>query len=229
MAKKRSNAHKRRAEREAQKKQQQRIVISVVAGVVVLLGIVGYLFVGSGAAPTVADERLELDPIRGNPDAPVTIIEYGAFGCHACQQWHQFGVIDDILEEFPNEVRFIFRDMPIILPSYSQTASEVAQCAFDQGNEQFWLMHDWLYEVAVQGGTSEIEMIQAGGNLGLDAGELRDCVDSNTHRATVNYDLERGRDLGIRGTPTWLVNGQVFYSASPETLRSAILQELGRS
>lgn len=227
MTKKRKAAHKRRQERETTKKQQQRLIISVVVGVIALAGLGLYLF-SSGATPAVADERLDLDPIRGNPDAPVTIIEYGAFGCHACQQWHEFGVVEEILEEFPDDVRFIFRDMPIILPTYSQTASEVAQCALDQGNDPFWLMHDWLYEFAIQGRTTQAQMVQAGADLGLDAGDLRDCVHDRTHRQTVLYDQERGQQLGIRGTPTWLVNDRVMYSASPNALRQAIREALAQ-
>ena len=107
--------------------------------------------------------RLELDPILGNPDAPVTLIEYGAYGCHACKFWHEEGIVETLLEEFGGQVNFVYRDLPIIVPPYSQRAAEVAQCALDQGNEQFWTMHDAIFTQADQGKASADALIQLGG------------------------------------------------------------------
>ena len=100
--------------------------------------------------------RLELDPILGDPDAPVTLIEYGAYGCHACKYWHEEGIVEALLEEFEGQVNFVYRDIPIIVPPYSQMAAEIAQCALDQGNEQFWTMHDAIYVQAEQGGPARM-------------------------------------------------------------------------
>lgn len=228
MAKKnRKNARQRRAEREHQKKrQQQRLIISgaVVAIVLLVAGIA--LSVRSSSAPVEATDRALLDPVRGNPDAPVTLIEYGAFGCHACQQWHQLGVVEDLLEEFDGQVRFIFRDMPIISPSYDRRAAEIAQCALDQSNEAFWATHDVFYEQAQQGFSSNDELIRLAENVGVNGEALRACEASDTHLNTIQFDQQRGLELGIRGTPTWLVNGQVVPGANPQTLRQLIQQEL---
>ena len=106
-------------------------------------------------------------------------------------------------------------------------AAEVAQCALDQGNEQFWQMHDWLYTQAVQGRTSQTEMIQAGANLGLDVSQLTDCVESGRHGETVRFDLQRGMDLGIRGTPTFFVNGRRVHN--PSLMPQMIEEEIARA
>ena len=142
----RAKIKERRQAREQERKQKQIVQIGAVLVGLFVVGIIAFFAFGSGGnAPDVAIERLELDPILGNPDAPVTIVEYGAFGCHACRQWHEAGVIDQILAQFPNQVNFIYRDMPIIDPAWSQSMSEIAQCALDQGNDNFWVAHDTLF------------------------------------------------------------------------------------
>ena len=166
--------------------------------------------------------RLELDPVLGRPDAPVTLIEYGAYGCHACKFWHEQGVIEALLEHFAGQVNFVYRDIPIIVPDYSQRAAEVAQCALDQGNDQFWTMHDAIFTQAEQGFASAEELIQLGGAVGLDAEVLRACYEAGTHVATVAYDHERGTDLGIRSTPTFVIGDAPVTNANPDTLHELL-------
>ena len=172
--------------------------------------------------------RLELDPILGDPDAPVTLIEYGAYGCHACKFWHEEGIVEALLEEFGGQVNFVYRDIPIIVPPYSQRAAEVAQCALDQGSEQFWTMHDAIFVQADQGKASAEDLIQLGGAAGLDEAALRSCYEAGTHAATVQFDHDRGAALGIRSTPTFVIGGQTIDGASPESLRAALQTELDK-
>lgn len=230
--KQRNKASERRREREAQRKQQQRL--QIIGGGVVVAIIVGALFfisssggIGAvtGAIPEVAQERLDLDPVMGNPDAPVTIVEYGAYGCHACREWHNAGIVEDILDEFGDSVNFVFRDFPVIVPAYDRMAANIAQCALDQSNDGYWRLHDAFYGIAHETDSFD-RLIELGGDVGLNETALRECAEANTHVATVNYDLQRAQQIGARGTPTWMVNGQPYYSASPDVLRQAIQQAL---
>lgn len=177
------------------------------------------------AAPEVVDERLTLDPVLGDPNAPVTIVEYGAYGCTACQAWHRAGIIEQLLVEYPGQVRFVYRDFPVIAPSYSRMVARTAQCALDQGNDAFWNFHNAIFMLA-DARSSQEDLIELGALVGLDVGALQTCVDNNTHVATVQFDEDRGRDLGLPGTPAFLVNGQHLYYASPDALRAAIEQAL---
>lgn len=222
MAKRNRAAIRKRKQTREQEQQQKRMVqIGAVLVGALVLGIIGFFALGAGqGGPQQSDERLNLDPILGNPDAPVTITEYSAFGCESCRAWHNAGVVEDILAQYPNQVRFIYRDMPITNPPWSQEMAEIAQCALDQSNELFWVAHDTLFEDTIQGRTSQsaaIDLIEAE-NSGMDMEALRSCVDANTHFQTVRYDMERSEARGIRGTPTWFVNGQQVYQASPQVL-----------
>ena len=198
---KRSKTRARRGKREQQN--QQHLIMGVIGLVVV--GVVIMMIWGTNggvAAPEVEQSRLDLDPILGNPNAPVTVIEYGAYACPACRSWHQAGIMEQILAEYDGQVRFVFRDFPVISPTYDRMAANVAQCALDQGQDAFWAIHNALYEI-IPVGSSQESLIQAGAQMGLDVVHLRTCVEENTHAATVQYDNERARQLGLPGTPTW--------------------------
>jgi protein-disulfide isomerase len=170
--------------------------------------------------------RYELDPVYGNPDAPVTLIEYGAYGCSACKFWHEEGFIDDIIEEFDGQVNLIFRDLPIVSPQYDQMVAELAQCALDQSNDLFWVFHDAMYTVARQGVSTANDIVEMGRQVGLDADALRSCYEADTHVETVRFDLNRGTELGARGTPTFFVGNQPIFSANPDTLRDLLQAQL---
>ncbi len=214
------------AKRSKRKKQQQtrRNQALTGIGIVVALLVAGglaFAFSGAGGPPEVAESRLELDPVLGDPDAPVTVIEYGAYGCHACRAWHQAGVIEQILAEFGGQVNFTFRDFPVIAPNYDRAAANIAQCALDQSEDLFWSYHNALYTVA-DTHFNEEQLLNLGGQAGLNEAELRECAGSDTHRRTVQYDEARAFQLGLRGTPGFIVDGQVIYNASPDVLRNAI-------
>ena len=158
----------------------------------------------------------------------MTLIEYGAYGCHACKYWHEQGIVEDLLADFDGRVNFAYRDIPIIVPPFSQMAAEIAQCALDQGNDQFWTMHDAIYTKSEQGRSSADELLTLGGEAGLDEAALRNCYDAGTHVATVRYDHDRGAALGIRSTPTFVIGGEPVADANPELLRELLQAELDK-
>ena len=224
-SKTKSRSRKRTQEKRQQQKQRnQTLIFGGVA--VVVIAIVGFFLLSQSSNTLEYNERFDLDPIQGDKNAPVTIIEYGAYACPACKSWHEAGVIEQILAEFPGQVRFIFRDMPVISPSYDRMAAELADCVLDQHEELYWRFHHALYTEAQQSVSSREDLVTMAGSLGVDTDALNTCYDNGTHQQTVLYDYQRGQDLGIRGTPTFFVNGQRMLNASPDALRQMILQQL---
>jgi len=175
-----------------------------------------------GDAPNVEDSRLELDPVLGDPEAPVTLIEYGAYSCTACRAFHRSGAIQQLQQEYGDQINIVFRDYPVISPRYDRMSANIAQCALDQGNDLFWAYHDMLYNAPLAPPLSQNELVELGGNLGLDVEQLGDCASSETHVRTVQYDQNRAQDLGLRSTPSFVVNGQVIIGGSIDRIRSAI-------
>lgn len=214
-------------QRVTQKKQAQQLR-SVLTGVaaVLVIGIVVAIVVSSkgAAAPAVAPERQKLEAVRGNPQAPVTIVEYGAYSCPSCRAWHNQHIIDQILIDYKDKVRFIFRDFPVITPTYDRMAAGVAQCALDQGQDRFWALHNALYEQYPDYSLDGV--LNLAGQIGLDQAKLRTCAEANTYASLVQASEDQAVHLGFQGTPSFIVNDQPVFNASPQTLKTAIERAL---
>ncbi len=203
----------------------QRIV--VLCAVILTFGMILVVVTrsSSGGAAIVDQKRLNLDAVLGNPNAPVTIIEYGAYSCTSCRAWHKAGIINQILAKYPDKVRFIFRDFPVITPPYDRMAAALAQCALDQGQDRFWIFHNALYEQA-DARNSQEDLIKLGGQVGLDMNQLKACAKANTYQSLVQDEESQAHRLGLPGTPSFLVNDQPIFNASPEILEAAVQRAL---
>ncbi|MBI2844928.1 MAG: DsbA family protein [Chloroflexi bacterium] len=169
------------------------------------------------------------DPSLGNPQAPVTIIEYSDFQCPFCATFS--------LETFPllreqyvdaGKVFFIFRDFPI--PSHQQApkAAEAGNCAAEQG--QFWAMHDTLFshQMEWQGNAQAVSLFQGyAQDLGIDSPSFSACLDSGKYAGEIQDDFQTGVDAGVTGTPTFFINDQIIVGAQPfSEFQRVIEQEL---
>jgi len=203
-----NNKQIRRQQRQEKIKRQKYLRIGVV-----LLGlalVAGYFLWPRPGAQAVSSERLNDDPALGSPNALVTIIEYGDFGCPACQAWHNAGILDRVIETYGDQVQFIWRDFPIIT-AFSPEAAQAAQCAYDQN--RFWEYHDLLFERGPSFRDENLKNYAV--ELGLDSTAFNQCLDSRQHQATVDKDLQDAFDRRFRGTPSFLVNDQPL--AGPPT------------
>ena len=193
---------KRIRERRAKRKRRQRWAV-IAAATLALLAIAAFLFWPRTSAEPVSQARLADDPSLGPENAPVTIVEYGDFGCPSCRAWHNAGILSQIRARYGDKVRFVWRDFPVITPQ-SPNAAEAAQCAYDQG--KFWEYHDFLYTRASYLGTSNLKAYAA--ELGLDTTQFNQCLDSGKHQETVRRDWKDAEAHGFLGTPSFLINNQ---------------------
>lgn len=199
---------------------QRLVSLGAVALIIVVIAVIAMR--ASGESTTLFDQkRLTLDAMLGNPNGSVTIIEYGAYSCSSCRAWHRAGIIKQILAKYPDKIRFIFRDFPVITPSYDRMAAALAQCALDQGQDRFWVFHNALYEQA-DPSNSQSDLIRLGGQVGLDTNRLTTCAQANTYQSLVQNEENQARQLGLPGTPSFLVNDRPIFNASPEVLDAAI-------
>lgn len=227
---KRSKGKARRVRQSKAARQQQhqaQLVRWVGVGLVVAVVVAGLFTLRNTAGASVAQARLDLDPVYGNPDAEVSIIEYASYGCRACRQLHTSGILEDIVAEYDGRVNLIFRDFPYISPSYDQATANVAQCVLDQSNTAYWDLHHLLYTDYYMNRTPEQLVTIAGTEIGgVDEAALRACAAANTHVRTVHYDGERGRSLGLTGSPSIFVGEQRIFSPDRAAIRAAIEAEL---
>jgi protein-disulfide isomerase len=163
-------------------------------------------------------------PVRGNPKAPVTILEFSDFQCPFCVRARP--TVARVREVYGERVRFAFRHYPLDFHPQAQKAGEAAACAGDQG--RFWEMHDRLWENPQKLQVPDLKAhAQA---LGLDATAFAGCLDSGRHEGLVARDLRAGQAFGVSGTPAFFINGRPISGAQPfEAFQSVIDDELARS
>ncbi len=160
-----------------------------------------------GHRPAVDDVGLD-DHVRGPAHAPVTLIEYGDYQCEQCGR--AYYVLDAVLAELGPSVRFVFRNFPLIdAHSDAKMAAEAAESvAAHGGDDAFWAVHDMLYEN--QDALEIDDLLGYVEAAGVDRSAVADDLASGTMRPRVRADYRSGVRSGVRGTPTFFVNGRRF-------------------
>jgi len=153
---------------------------------------------------------LDNDPIRGDPNAPITIVEFSDFQCPFCARFH-VQTLPLIIEEYIEEgkVNLVYRDFPIqsIHPN-ALPAAVAAECANEQG--RYWEYHDMLFEKQngwnrLDSNTAISTFSQYATDVGLEQQQFDSCLGSGKYLEEVQGDLSDGRDYGISGTPGFFI------------------------
>ena len=175
-------------------------------------------------APAGADPRG-----LGDPNAPIRVVEYSDFQCPFCARF-----VGDTAAQLrqayidTGKIYFTYRDFPLVdIHPGALLAAHVANCAAEQGS--FWPMHDQLFQ-----GTSahswgdgdvadfSIFMSYAAG-LRLDVGKVQECVQTNRYATQIETDFRDAAALGVRSTPTFIVNGKLLVGAQPFEVWQSVL------
>ena len=173
-------------------------------------------------------------PILGDPDAPVTLVEFGDYQCHFCNVFFH-STEGKIFEEYVNtgKVRLIFKDYNIIGPD-SINASHGAHCAGDQG--LFWEYHDALYSnwTGENNGWASLENLERFAlQVGLDMDEWSGCMNDRPHSETILASNNDAKTLDLGGTPAFFVIGpdgsvtRIFGAQPYQTFERAFGAALG--
>jgi protein-disulfide isomerase len=190
----------------------------------------GYLLWGQTTIPVAAEttgvQRVtvstEGDPSIGPDDAPVTIVEFSDYQCPFCQSWYQetFG---QLMANYPGQIRFVYRDLPLPGHPESLPAAEAANCAGEQN--AYWKFHDALFSGQFNLGRDAYE--QYATDLGLDLAIFTACLDDHRTQAEVKADAADATRLGLSGTPSFVINGRILIGAVPyEDFKTIIDEEL---
>jgi protein-disulfide isomerase len=209
----------------------------------IIVVVVGLAAVGGGAALYQAkrphllyipqDKAIAGKPdtekmhVRGDPDAPVTLEEFGDFECPPCGSISPF--LDQLLNEYKPRLRLIFRNFPLKAHKHAREGAFAAEAAGLQG--KFWEMHDVLYreQDAWTKADNPQELFDAyAGTIGLNIPEFKKDMESEKVRERVDSDHERGQSLGITRTPSlFLNNAEVPQDKrNPEGLHDVINEAL---
>ncbi|MFF2622610.1 DsbA family protein [Oerskovia jenensis] len=159
--------------------------------------------------------------VFGDPDAPVTIVEFGDFECPYCHD--AAPVLRAVVEESGGQVRLVFRHFPLFeVHPYALTAALAAEAAGAQG--RFWDMHDLLF--AHQDRLDDVGLAHWAQKLGLDGASVVGDA-AQQHGDVVERDYLAGGALGVRGTPTVYVDGERYRGRVTEDgVRAAVAAAL---
>jgi protein-disulfide isomerase len=144
-------------------------------------------------------------PIRGPKDAPVTITEFACLQCPFCIR--EAPVIEKMIKAYPDKVRFVFKHFPLAFHKKAKPVHALAAIAFkEKGNEGFWAVYDKV--VANPRKLDPPTLRGYAEEIGLDLAKF-DAVlaDEEAMTALVTPDVTEGKKIGVRGTPTVLING----------------------
>lgn len=152
---------------------------------------------------------------KGDPDAPITIIEFSDFKCGFCGRFAA-ETSPQLQEEYIESglVRFGYQSIAI-LSEESLYAAEAGECAADQ--EAFWPYHDLLFAQLNygDGDFSRESLKQLAADLGLDTAAFNECMDSEKYADLIRNQTMDARSIGIQSTPTFIINGRPFIGAQP--------------
>jgi len=174
------------------------------------------------AAPTgPVDVSVDDDPVKGDADAPITIIEFSDFQCPFCKRFFT-QTLPQIEKDYisTGKVKLVYRDYPLNFHPEAQKSAEAAECADDQG--KFWEFHDKIFEN--QESLSNANYKKWAADLSLDIAEFNDCLDSGKYAAEVQKDFQDGAAAGVKGTPSFFVNGQYIRGAQPYDVFKQIIE-----
>lgn len=164
---------------------------------------------------------IEGRPFRGSADAAVTIIEFSDFQCPYCTRGA--ATVEEILERYPNDVKFVFQHFPLGFHPWAKPAAIAANCAGLQNPDAFWTLHDAYFKDQKQLTTDNVVAKSEGylAGSGIDMKKWQNCAaDTNSaeykaEAANVDADMALGQALGVTGTPGFFVNGEFLNGAQP--------------
>ena len=160
----------------------------------------------------------------GPADAPITVVEFSDFECPFCKRADP--VVRQMLERYPTQVRFIYRDFPLDhIHQKARGAAEAARCAGEQG--KYWEFHHLLFDKSPALTPEDLKSYAK--QLGLDEAKFDQCVAQHGGKDLIEADIKAGEEAGVQGTPAFFVNGlPVAGVRSGEEIAKVIDDELAK-
>lgn len=159
-------------------------------------------------------------PFLGAADAKVTIVEFSDFQCPFCSKGAD--VVHALKDKYGKEVKVAFKHFPLPFHTNAAKAAEASLCAHEQDKMLFWKMHDLMFaaqdNLQIEG-LKEMATKAGVGNIDV----FMDCLTSGKYQARVEADMEQGKKIGVKSTPTFFVNGQMVMGAQPIEVFSEII------
>lgn len=163
----------------------------------------------------------------GDENAPITVIEFTDYECPYCR-YHFDETFQKIKEQYidTGKVRYTVRDFPLEFHPFAQTSAEATECAEDEG--KFWEYRNVLFSQPYPENVDELPKHLTGiaEYLDLNIDRFQTCLESQKYEEEVHQDREEGINIGVTGTPGFIINGKLFSGALPYETFEMIFKEL---
>ena len=174
------------------------------------------------AAPNAPDPNKKHDikigsaPCKGPATAPVTIVEWSDFQCPFCSQ--AADLVHQILDAYPNDVRFCFKNYPLPFHPQGMPAAKAALAAGKQG--KFFEMHDLMFKHQKELNPENYN--KWAGEIGLNVDQFKKDMEDPAIAAQVTAEMKEAGEVGVRGTPSFFIDGKQPAGRSFELYKSII-------
>ena len=171
--------------------------------------------------PALAKVDLDGSPTRGPANAAVTLVEFSDFQCPFCAKVTP--MLERLQREYPKKLRVVFKHFPLPMHPQAREAHRASVAAGEQG--KFWEMHDKIF---AQPNALDRETLTSHARaLGLDLAKFEKSLASKDVDERIQDDISEGQRVGVRGTPTFVINGRVVSGALPyEAFKAQVEQSL---
>lgn len=165
----------------------------------------------TGSTDAVREVTAE-DHIKGNPNAPVIIVEYSDYECPFCKRFHD--TMNDVMDKYgeSGEVAWVFRQFPLdqLHPKNARKVATAAECVVEQGgNDAFWAFSDGFMAVTPSNDRTDLSTVlpQLYKDIGVDQSQVEACIASGKYDDHIQADFDNAVATGGRGTPWSVVIG----------------------
>ncbi len=158
-------------------------------------------------------------PFFGSKNAKVTIVEFSDFQCPFCAEGAK--ILKQLKKKYGNKIKVVFKQYPLPFHTQAKKAAVAALCMNEQKTDLFWKMHDKMF--ADQSKLAPAALKQTAKELGANAEQFNKCLDDNKYIAQVEKDIQQGKDIGVKSTPTFFVNGKLVAGALPVDVFSELI------
>ncbi|MBA44442.1 MAG: disulfide bond formation protein DsbA [Magnetococcales bacterium] len=159
------------------------------------------------------------NPTRGAKNADITIVDYSEFQCPFCGRSR--GTLDELAKRYEGKIQIVYKNFPLDFHPEAVPAAKAAYAANKQG--KFWEFHDVMF--ANQQNLSEDLYVKTARDLGLDIEKFNADRNSADADAAIKQDAADGTEIGVRGTPFFLINGVPLSGAQPVAAFEAVIQQ----
>lgn len=177
--------------------------------------------------PIVRQEvAVDDDPVRNNPNAPVTIIEFSDFECPYCTRVQQTAA--QIRESYGDKVKWVVKDFPLSFHKKAMAAHVAANCVLGQDKDKYWQFFDGLFAPdRAPNYLAPDALASLAARIGVNMQEYSLCTSTGAAamEAEVQADIAQGEKVGVRGTPAFFINGRFVSGALPYSDFEAIINE----